>query len=169
VLPRPACPCLVAAQLPSPALSRTLLLTPGPPSCSGLRVSRPHRVAHARPLPCLHGNTVAHTRRPGAVAGRPALPTTAPGPLFPRPPSPCGRARRAPLPLFPLCPTPPSRLKSRRLPLRPFFLPHFPLVHTRAPVSSSTFPSTPWSSSSTGSRRLTIEIGRSAAADPPSW
>jgi hypothetical protein len=126
VLPRPACPCLIAAQLPSPALSRTLLLTPGPPSCSGPRVSRPHRVAHARPLPCLHGNAVAHTRRPGAVAGRPALPTTAPGPLFPRPPSPCGRARRAPPPLFPSLPHATKPLEKPSAAAPSFFSAPFP-------------------------------------------
>jgi hypothetical protein len=133
--------CATRAHVSAPcrsltSLSRTPLLTPGPLSRSGPRVSHPHRVACACPLPCSRGN-----------AGRPMLPTATPLPPSSLLPLLHAATAAGPLPFFPLCPTPPSRLKSRRSPHRPHFSSHFPHVHARAPVSSATFPLTPWSSS----------------------
>jgi hypothetical protein len=103
-----------------------------------------------------------HCRPPRTVDHR----ARAPPPLFP--PLPRGCAHRAPPPLFPSLPHAIESLEKSSAAAPFHFLPHFPLVYARAPVSSATFPSIPWSNSSAGSRRLAIEIGRSAAADPPS-
>jgi hypothetical protein len=123
VLPGPACRRPVIAWPLSPILSRMPPLTLGPPSRSGPCVSRPHRVARTRSLPCSCGNATARARRPRSIAGRLVLPTAilAPPPPLPSSSFPHGLSGRTPLPFFPLCPTQPSCLKSRRLLLHPLF------------------------------------------------
>jgi hypothetical protein len=125
VLLGPACWCLVTAQPLSPAISRTPPLTPGPPSRSGPRVSHPHHVARAHPLPLPYSrdNATARARRPGAIAGRPALPTSAPGPpsslLLLHAAAPAG-----PPPFFPTLPRATEPLeKLLAAALSPFFIP----------------------------------------------
>jgi hypothetical protein len=125
VLLGPACWCLITAQPLSPAISRTLPLTPGPPSRSSPRVSHPHRVARARPLPllCSRDNATARARRPGALLIAPRCRPLRQGPHLPSSFSTRPRPQGPP-PFFPTLPRATEPLeKLLAAALSPFFHP----------------------------------------------